>query len=317
VITDSKTISNGDVDLDIFHNYGEVIYYRTTSKKQLPERIQEADIVLSNKTILNEEVLKGSENLKYIGLFATGYNNVDLEYTDSRGITVCNAGAYSTKAVAQHTFALLLNRYNRISDYHTFVKNGGWIGLDTFCSFAYPMSELAGKTMGIIGFGSIGREVAKIAKAFSMKVLVYTRTPINEDGITFVSKEDLLAGSDIITIHCPLNNQSFQLCNAEFFSRCKKGVYFINTSRGPIVAEQDLFDALESGQLSGAAIDVLDREPMPADCVLLEAKNITITPHIAWGAVETRQRLVNLAASNLEGYLKGKPINVVGKWNKM
>ena len=313
VITDSRTVTHGDIDLSVFQELGEVRSYERTYEDQLKERIKDADVILCNKVPLHAKVLNTAKNLKYIGLFATGYNNVDLEYTNKHGITVTNAGQYSVNAVAQHTFALLLNWFNKIKKYDDFVKEGNWIGLDTFCSFAYSMEELSGKTIGIIGYGSIGREVAKIAKVFSMEVLVYTRTKLEEEGVRFVSREELLEQSDIITIHCPLNVDSYKMCNEAFFSQCKKGAFFINTARGAIVDEHALYEALEGGTLGGAAVDVLKQEPMDEDCILLKAKNITITPHVAWASTDTRQRLVNIVKQNLESFIEGKPINVVGK----
>ncbi|MGN0383909.1 MAG: D-2-hydroxyacid dehydrogenase [Eubacterium sp.] len=314
VLTDCKTITNGDIDLDILKEFGEVIKYELTDYNEIADRIADADAVICNKTILNAETMKKASNLKYIGLFATGYNNIDIEYADEHGITVCNAGSYSTDAVAQHTFAMILNHYNNVGLYDAFVKNGGWKQSTTFSPFVFPLTELRDKTIGIIGYGSIGRKVADIASAFSMKVLIYTRTTKKEDRkVTFVSLDELLQKSDIVTVHCPLNKDSEKMFNKKTFSKMKEGAYFINTARGGIIIEDDLIDSLNSGHLSGAAIDVLETEPMSRYCRLTEADNITLTPHIAWAPIETRKRLIKIVADNIRNYINGTPINVVNK----
>lgn len=312
LIPDAKTISNGDISFDRFKDFGRVDIYQLSGEELLPERAENADIILCNKTPMNEKTLGRAKNLRYIGLFATGYNNIDLEYTKSRGITVCNAAAYSTDAVAQHTFALILEHCSKVGQYDRFVKEGRWITSDIFSPFVFPTSELAGKTLGIIGYGSIGRAVAKIALAFNMKVLVYSRTKRqSEGGAVWTSLDALVSQSDFVSAHCPLNDESFHMFNDEMFAKFKKGAYFINTSRGGTVDEPALVRALENGVLSGAAVDVIDKEPMSEDCVLLNAPNITITPHIAWGPYETRLRCVGIVYDNLRAFLDGRPINVV------
>lgn len=312
VIPDCKTVTDGDVSLDCFKDFGDVAAYELSGVSLLPERIKDADIILCNKTPMNEQTLKSAENLKYIGLFATGYNNIDLEYTRSRGITVCNAADYSTDAVAQHTFALILEHYSKVHSYNSFVQKGEWIKSDVFSPFVYRMHELSGKTLGIVGFGSIGRAVAKIALAFNMNVLFYSRSIKNDVGNAVQTDLDtLVSNSDIVTVHCPLNSQSAEMFNSELFSKFKKGALFINTSRGGVVNELALKEALENGTLSAAATDVLQTEPMAADCILLGTKNLTITPHVAWAPTETRERLVRIVYDNLKSYLCGKPKNVV------
>lgn len=311
LLPDVKTVDHDDLNMDEFRTLGRVLAYDMTDEKELAQRIVNADAIICNKTLMNENTLKDAKRLKYIGLFATGYNNVDLEYTKKRGITVCNAGQYSTHAVAQHTFALILNHFNRIQEYSRFSEEGRWIGLSTFCPLIYEMQELAGKTIGIIGYGSIGREVAKIAKAFSMHVLVYSRTKKEDEGIVNVSLSELAQKSDIITVHCPLNAQSEKMCNEAFFAECKEGAYFVNTSRGGVVDEIALRNAVLFGKLSGAGVDVITEEPMKQDCPLYQVPNITITPHIAWAPRETRQRVVDIACGNLKNYLAGVPTNVV------
>lgn len=311
VITDWKTVTDGDLSTEGLETIGNVTAYPLTKPEDIASRIADADVVLCNKTPMTAEVLKHAPRLKYIGLFATGYNNIDLDYTNKNGITVCNAGGYSTDAVAQHVFAMLLSYASRVDDYRRFTEEGHWIGSDVFSPFCYPMTELCGRTFGIVGYGNIGKAVANIAKAFGMKVLVYTRTPKEDDTVEFVSFEELLSRSDILSAHCPLNPASEKLFNADAFAKCKDGALFINTSRGGVVDEQALKDALESGKLKGAMLDVLQIEPMTEDCVLHGVKNCLITPHVAWAPLETRKRLLTLVEDNLRAFLNGTPQNVV------
>ena len=312
LLTDCGTLSsNGDLPLEVFKKYGEVTYNHITSSEELLSGKFNPDIILCNKTHITREVMECMPNLKYIGLFATGYNNIDIEAAKEFGITVCNAGSYSTSAVAQQTFAYILAHYNSVVKLDSSVKRGDWINSPTFSMLCHPTDELMNKTIGIIGFGSIGKRVAEIAKAFEMKVLVYTRTPKEADGINFVTLEELYKNSDIVTVHCPLNDQSRKMFNRRAFSEMKNGAFFINTARGGVVDEDALFEALESGKLSGAAVDVLEYEPMRNDCVLLKAKNIIITPHTAWAPVATRRRLLNIVCDNIDGFLSGKPKNVI------
>ncbi len=305
VILDGKTISDGSVSLDVFKEFGELSIYELTSEEQVVERIKDADIILCNKVVLNKSNLQYAKNVKFIGLFATGYNNIDVDYCREKNIVVCNAGSYSTEAVAQHTFALILNHFNSISKYEKYVADGGWQKSDTFSAFSFPMYELVGKTIGIVGAGAIGSEVASIAKAFHMNVLTYTRKNTKED------LEKLLKESDIVTAHCPLNEESKEMFNKNTFEKCKDGAFFVNTSRGGVVVEEDLAEALNCGKLSGAAIDVLTFEPMRENCKLFGAKNITFTPHVAWAPVETRQRLTAIVVENIRSFLLGKPQNKV------
>ena len=312
VIPDKKTISNGDISLDCFKEFGDVIEYDLSTEDNFPERIKNADIILCNKTPMNEKTLAGALNLKYIGLFATGYNNIDLNYTNSRKITVCNAPCYSTDAVAQHTFALILHHCSKISAYNSFVQNGGWVTSDVFSPFVYGMTELSGKTIGIVGFGSIGKAVAKIALAFNMNVLVYSRSEKDlPEGAAQTDLGSLVSESDFVTVHCPLNKDSEKMFDRKLFEKFKKGAFFVNTSRGGVVDENDLKAAVESGNLSGAALDVIESEPMKKDSPLLGAKNITITPHVAWAPTETRSRLIGVVYEKLKAYLDGNPQNVV------
>lgn len=311
VIPDWKTVSAGDLDVRVLSSFGEVVFYPLTAPEQLASRIADADAVLCNKALMTAEIIAAAPKLRYIGLFATGYNTVDIAAAKARGITVCNAGGYSTDAVAQHTFALLLELVNRVAEYHAFVQSGEWIRSDTFSSFRYPMIELAGKTIGIIGYGSIAKAVIRIAQAFGMTVLCHTRTPHQAQGVQFVDFDELLVQADIVSVHCPLTDKTKGMFNGDAFARMKDKALFINTARGPIVDERALREALASGKLGGAALDVLQVEPMAADCPLLGAPNCIITPHVAWAPHVTRVRLLQLVCNNLQAYLNGTPQNVI------
>lgn len=310
VILDAKTLTNDDIDFSVFDEFGEVTIYDYTKYDEIAERVKDSEIILCNKCIMNKETLKNAGNVKYIGLFATGYNNVDIEYTNKRNITVCNAGSYSTNAVAQHVFALILEYYNKVGEYNKFVKDGGWIHSEKFSPFK-PMKEMDGRTLGIVGYGSIGKKVAKIAQAFDMKVLAYNRSPKKDESVQFVEMDELLEKSDIVSIHCPLNSDSEKMCNKEFFAKMKDGALFINTSRGGVVDEQALIDAVKSKKVSGAGLDVVALEPMEKHEEILDIDNIIITPHSAWAPVETRTRLVEIVKNNIKKWVAGDPVNVI------
>ena len=310
LITDTATVRfNNDISLSPISKFGEVTERDNIARAELLEIIGDYDAVLCNKTIIDREALERAEKLKYIGLFATGYNNIDLECATEKGISVCNAGSYSTDAVAQQTFSYILEHFTKLSKYDAFVKEGGWKRSPIFSPIIFPTDELAGKTIGIIGYGSIAKAVEKIALAFNMKPLIFTRTKGEEE--KFVSFDELLEKSDIVTVHCPLNEQSREMMNERAFAKCKNGAFFINTARGGVINEKALFDALKSGKLSGAAVDVLMVEPMREDCVLFDAPNILITPHTAWAPLTTRQRLLGIVCANIEAFLSGKPQNKV------
>ncbi len=312
VLTDCDTIvSNNDIDLSALEAFGEVIYYPETAANLTAQRIADADIVIVNKTVIGKSEIDAAKNLKLIALFATGYNNIDVKYAAERGIAVCNAGSYSTSAVAQQVFAYILAHASSVSEYNEDVKQGEWIRAKLFSFFSRPTSELAGKTLGIFGFGAIGSQVARIALAFDMRVIACTRTPKEYEGVEFVSFDKLLAESDYLTLHCPLTDDTAKIFDAEAFSKMKQGLYFINTARGGVIDEYALLDALNSGRLSGAAIDVLTKEPMSADCPLIQAQNITITPHVAWAPIETRRRLLDIVCDNVRSFLDGTPKNKV------
>lgn len=323
VILDAVTLTlNDDIDFSVFDELGEVTIYQYTKDEQIAERIKDADAVLCNKSLMTGEKLSQAPNLKYIGLFATGYNNIDLDYTREHGITVCNAGSYSTEAVAQHVFALILHNYNTVAKYNEYVKDGGWIKTDKFSPFM-EMRETYQKTIGIIGYGSIGKKVAEIARAFGMNVLAYSRSIVNEElrmkneksvmaeGVRYADIDTILKESDIVTMHCPLNKDSEKMCNKEFFMKMKKDALFINTSRGGVVNEKDLVWALENEVIGGAALDVIEKEPMVPDSILLNTKNLVITPHAAWAPLETRTRLIKIVLENLKKWVAGTPINVI------
>lgn len=309
VLTDAQTVLDNLVNADILKQFGEVEEYGLLRYDEVAEKIADADMVVCNKTLLDKNTLRLAKKLKYIGLFATGYNNIDIDYCKAHNIAVCNAGSYSTNAVAQHTFALILEHFNNTSNYNKYVQDGRWKRSKTFSPFVYPLSELAGKTLGIVGFGNIGRAVAKIANAFEMRVIAYNRSEKQADEVEFVSFETLLEQSDIVSVHCPLNSESENMFDKNAFAKMKKGALFVNTARGGVMVEQDLFDALQSGHLGGAAIDTLKVEPMEEDCILMGAKNCIMTPHIAWAPVETRIRLMNIVADNIRAFLNGTPQN--------
>ena len=311
VLTDAQTVVDDLVRADCLREFGEVTEHGLLPYEEVAEAIANADIVVCNKTLLNEYSLRLAKNLKYIGLFATGYNNIDVDYCRAHGITVCNAGSYSTNAVAQHTFALILEHFNRVAQYNQYVQDGRWKRSPTFSPFVYPLNELAGKTIGIVGLGAIGQAVAKIANAFEMRVVACNRSPRTAEGVEMLSFDELLAQSDIVTVHCPLNPDSEDMFNRESFAKMKRGALFVNTARGGVMVERDLLDALQSGHLGGACIDTLRVEPMEEDCILMGARNCLMTPHIAWAPVETRQRLMGIVTHNIRSFLDGSPVNVV------
>ena len=311
VLTDAQTVVDELVSADPLKALGEVVSYGLLRYEEGAEAISDADVVVVNKTLMDAHTLRLANHLKYIGLFATGYNNIDIEYCRRHGITVCNAGSYSTAAVAQHTFALILEHFNNIARYDQYVQDGRWKRSPTFSPFVYPLNELAGKTLGIVGLGAIGTAVARIANAFDMNVIAFNRSRKQVPGVTQVDFETLLSQSDVITVHCPLNEDSENLFNKNTFSKMKKGALFVNTARGGVMSEEDLYEALQSGHLGGACIDTLRVEPMEEDCVLMKAPNCIITPHIAWAPVETRQRLMNIVKTNIQNFLGGSPTNVV------
>lgn len=311
VVTDAATVVGGGINLDFLKEFGEVVIYDLTPPDRLVERLTGADAVLCNKTAISAAVMEACPTVKYVGLFATGYNNIDVAYAAAHGVTVCNVPGYSTEAVAQHTFALLLAITDRVHEYNRTVAEGDWVRSRTFAYFPIPLTELCGKTIGIVGYGAIGRRVGDMARAFGMKVLACGRRPIPDSAVEQVPFEELLERADVVSMHCPLNEDSQGMMDAAAFARMKKGAIFINTSRGGLVEEQALRQALDSGHLMGAGVDVLQVEPMSEDCPLLGAPHCIITPHIAWAGLETRTRLMGVVAENIRQFLSGTPQNRV------
>ncbi len=309
VILDGYTCNPGDLSWAPFERFGKVTAYESTKPDQVLERCEGAEIVISNKTLLPKETLEQFKGVRYIGLLSTGYNVVDIKAAEELGIPVSYVPAYSTNAVAQHTFALLLELCNHVGSHATAVRNGDWESCRRFCFWNAPLTELAGKTFGIFGLGSIGSAVAKIADAMGMRVIYYSRTP-KDVPYELVSKEDLFRQSDVLSLHCPLNDQTYRLINQDTLSLMKPTAFLINTTRGDVVEEADLADALNSGRLAGAALDVLCQEPPTDGSPMLRANNSVITPHLAWAAKETRSRLIDWAAENLEAFLNGQPQNL-------
>lgn len=312
VVLDWNTMtSNGDISPDTLRQLGEVEIFSLTKPSEAAERIGNADAVLCNKVPITREVMDKCPNLKYIGLFATGYNNIDISYASGRGITVCNAGQYSTYAVAQQVFAYILDHFSRIRDYDFSVKNGDWERSATFSYFPITTGELCGKTLSIVGFGSIGRQVAKIGEAFGMNVIVSTRTAPDNCRYELADLITAAEKADVLTFHCPLTDKTEGMVNRDLLSHMKSSAVLINTARGGIVRENDLADALNSDRIAAAYLDVLDKEPMSPNTPLKSAQNCVITPHIAWAALETRQRLMDIVTENLRAWLDGNPQNKV------
>lgn len=312
VILDADTVTDSDVSLDKISSVLPTVIYGFSADDEIADRISDADVVLTNKCRITKEIFERCPNIKYIGLFATGYNNIDIKEAKARGCVVSNVPGYSTNAVAQHTFALILNRYSGVAAYDQTVKNGDWCYSKLFSYFNIPFFELAGKTIGIVGYGAIGKAVKRIAEAFNMNILVHTRSyPKDDSGIRVVSLEELLKESDIVSLHCPLTDETAGLINKDTLALMKPSAMLVNTSRGGAVVERDLADALNSGKIAAAALDVLDREPMDVNCPLRNAKNCCITPHIAWAPLETRIRLIDMVSDNLKNYLAGHPANNV------
>ncbi|MCR4647155.1 MAG: D-2-hydroxyacid dehydrogenase [Oscillospiraceae bacterium] len=311
VIPDWSTMSAVNMGFSVFEEFGEVICCGSTKPEEAAEKIGDAEIVLVNKTPITAEVMDKCPDLRYIGLFATGYNNIDIPAATAHGITVCNAGSYSTQAVIQHTFALLLSLAGNLPQYEKAVAGGEWERSATFSYFPYPVHELYGKTMSIIGYGSIGQGVAKVADAFGMNVLVHTRSIPKDCPYELVSREEAFRRADVLSVHCPLTEQTAQLLCKETLALMKPSAYVLNTARGGIADEQAVADALNEGRIAGYGTDVLVREPMDPATPLKTAKNCIITPHIAWSALETRDRLVGIVAGNLRNYLEGHPTNQV------
>lgn len=316
VVLDGHTLNPGDLSWDELGKLGSVTVYERTPAGLIQERIGNAEMVLTNKTPLTREVLEAAENLRYVGVLATGYNVVDIEAAAARGITVTNVPAYGTESVAQFVFALLLELCHQIGRHGDSVRSGDWAKAVDFSYTLTPQIELWGKTMGIVGYGRIGRQVARLAEAFGMRVLVSGRPGkadgVKDSGVRRVPLEQLLAESDVVSLHCPLTAETEELIDRERLALMKPSAFLINTARGGLLQEQDVADALNEGRLAGAALDVLAAEPPAADHPLVHAPRCIITPHMAWAAVEARERLMSIPAGNVAAFLEGRPVNTVG-----
>ena len=314
VVLDGYTLNPGDLSWKGLEALGEVTVYDRTDIEDIVSRIGDAEIVYTNKTPLKKEIFDACPNIKWVGVLATGYNVVDVDAAKEKNIPVCNVPTYGTTAVAQYVFALLLELCHHVGDHAESVKAGEWTNCPDFCYWHTPLVELVGKTMGIIGLGRIGQNTAAVANAFGMNVLAYDEYRIKgveHDGLKYVSLDDVLTKSDVISLHCPLFESTKGIINKKSIAKMKDGVMIINTSRGPLIVEEDLKEALNSGKVAGAAVDVVSTEPIKMDNPLLSANNMIITPHIAWAPKESRARLMDIAVKNLASFLNGSTINAV------
>jgi len=318
IVLDGNTANPGDLSWEGFERLGELrVYPRIpeNGKASIICAIRDAEAVITNKVPITDDVLEACPSIKYIGVTATGYNVVDLDAAKTKGIPVTNIPAYSTDTVAQHVFALLLEICHHVGYHDAAVKNGAWTRSEDFCFWDYPLIELRGKTMGLVGFGRIGQKVAEIAKTFGMGVLAYSpgKSAMGSGNAEYAELDELYARADIVSLHCPLTEGNKGMIDKNAIAKMKDGVIIINAARGPLVNEWDLSDALNSGKVYAAGIDVASVEPISEDDPLLTAKNCFITPHIAWASKESRQRLIDIAVNNLKAFLDGDPVNVVNK----
>ena len=313
VILDGHAVNPGDLSWDCFRTFGEVTVYERTDPSETTQRLQEAEIVMTNKTPITAQLLDACPTIRLVCVLATGYNVVDCAACRERNIPVCNVPDYGTAAVAQFTFSLLLELCNRVGLHSYAVHSDEWTNCPDFCFWKTPQMELAGKTLGIIGFGRIGRAVGKIANAMGMNIIAYNRSrhPEGESIGKYVDLDTLLRESDIISLHCPLTAENTELINANTIAKMKDGAILLNTARGGLLNEQDVADALESRKLKAAAVDVVSYEPIKKDNPLLSAPNCIITPHMAWAPIESRQRILDCTISSIQAFLNGSPINTV------
>lgn len=313
VVLDGYTLNPGDLSWDDLSALGECSFHDRTSPDLVVQRAAEAKIILTNKTVITASQIQSLPNLKYIGVLATGFNIVDVKAARSREIPVTNIPAYGTRSVAQMTLALLLELTQHVGHHAQTVHGGRWTENPDFCYWDFPLVELEGLTLGILGFGRIGKAVSDLALAFGMKVLCHTKTPLTDapKGITCVEVDQLFRESDVLSLHCPLTPETKNIVEEKRLSLMKSSAFVINTSRGPLIDEQALADALNSGRIAGAALDVLAVEPPRSDNPLLKARNCLITPHISWATKAARSRLMKTAISNVKAFLSGEPINVV------
>ena len=311
VVLDGHTLNPGDLSWDKLNQLGDVIIYDRTEPGCVLERARSADIVLVNKTVLNREIIEKLHNLKYIGILATGYNVVDLDAAEEKNIIVTNVPNYSSNSVAQLVFAFILEFCNHVGEHGNSTKNGEWFNSKDFCYWKYPIMELNGKNIGIIGYGNIGKKVALLAEAYGMNIMIYSKSKVENPNLNQVTLQELLTKSDFITIHCPLNQETRGLINVDSLGMMKSSAYLINTSRGPIINEKDLAFALDAHSIAGAGLDVISIEPPKENNALFLAKNCIITPHIGWASKESRGRLLDIAMENIKGFIDGKFQNVI------
>lgn len=313
VILDGSVVNPGDLSWEFLNRFGQVTVYERSVGEDVISRIGDAEIVMTNKTPLTEEIFAACPNLRLVCVLATGYNVVDCDAAKMRGIPVCNVPGYGTAAVAQFTFSLLLELCNRVGHHSQAVHGGKWTSNPDFCFWDTPQVELSGKTMGIIGFGSIGRAVGKIASAMGMHVLAYNRSrcPEGEQIGTYTDLDTLLKTADVISLHCPLTPETAGIIDEGALCKMKDGAMIINTARGPLVDEDAVCKALKNGKLFGFAADVVTQEPIPGDSPLLDAPNCVLTPHMAWAPRDSRQRILSCVEKNIDAFLAGKPINTV------
>ncbi len=313
IFLDENTITLGDIDFSSLKKLGDYKSCNSNESKNVISVAGNAEIIITNKVRITRDIIAGLPQLKLVTVIATGYNNVDIIAARELGVAVCNVPGYAGNSVPQHTFALLLNLVTKIHLYQQDIQKGEWHKSETFTLLNYPTFELSGKTLGIVGFGTIGRGVAKIAKAFGMKVIVYDINSQQMSDYQSVDFETLLRDSDVITLHCPLTPDNKHLINADSISKMKKNALLINTARGPLVDENALYDALNSGRISGAGLDVLEQEPPTKESKILNAKNLFCSPHSAWSTIEARQKLVDETAINIKAFMEGSPRNVVNQ----
>ena len=313
VILDAYTVNPGDLTWHPLDDMGELIVYDRTLPEQVVERCKGAEVVLTNKVVLDAEILNQLPHLSYIGVLATGYNVVDLEVASRQSITVTNIPAYSTNSVAQMVWAHILNITNNVAHYATENSKGRWTNNKDFCYYDFTHTELAGKTMGIVGLGNTGMATARIAQAFGLKVIAYTSKTQLPEGMTKVTLDELFQESDILSLHCPLTNETKGLVNRERLNLMKPSAILINTSRGSVVNEADVADALNQGRIAAFGADVVSVEPIGASNPLLNAKNCFLTPHIAWATKEARQRLIDICVENVKAFVQDNPQNVVNE----
>lgn len=319
VVLDGYTLNPGDLSWEGFEKLGDLTVYDRTSydrrgENLVIERAKDAEVVILNKTILSRDAILKLPKLKYVGVLATGYNIVDLEAAKEKGIVVTNIPTYGTASVGQMAIALLLELCHHVGAHSDSVKRGDWANNPDWCYWNYPLIELAGKTIGIIGYGRIGQTTGKIAQAMGMNVLAYDsyqNKALVSDTMKYAELDELLSKSDVIALHCPLFESTKGIIRKDTIAKMKDGVMIINNSRGPLIVEEDLAEALNSGKVAGAAVDVVMTEPIRNDNPLLKAKNCIITPHISWAPKESRKRLMDIAVDNLEKFLSGNPVNVV------